>query len=412
MKRKSFKNPFWLLPIAILTLSLSLHHPLSLAQNEPPEESEEEVPPPPTDEGTPGQAPPKAPGMTILPRPGIKSFSPKPSWRNAPRRYIVKPGDTLWDISRRFLGSPWYWPQLWSKNPQIQNPHWIFPGDIIRFSRRGEIKIEKKEKQKGDEWKDISRAEWDKIKVSEDIKWAAGKKAVSAEDFMSQDNGFIELRESFIESKKLKEAGTISGSSEQRTIYGQGDQIFVKFKDIRTVSVGELYTVVKVGKPTYDPENGRFLGHIIHLAGIIQIKKIQKKRAKAVVKSALREIEREDKVIRFIPLRIRIQISPNEAHIKGYIVRATQPMSIFGRFYQILINRGFRDGVRLGNTFDIYRRGGLFRTKLSVKAREKLPREKIGKAIVIEVRRETSTAIVVRSTLEIQRGDEVETSVQ
>ena len=58
---------------------------------------------------------------------------------SAPETYEVVPGDTLWDISEKELKSPWYWPKVWSLNPQIQNPHRIYPGDKISFRETGEM---------------------------------------------------------------------------------------------------------------------------------------------------------------------------------------------------------------------------------------------------------------------------------
>ena len=48
-------------------------------------------------------------------------------------QHVVEDGDTLWDICEAVLGRPELWPRVWSMNPEITNPHWIYPGDIIRF---------------------------------------------------------------------------------------------------------------------------------------------------------------------------------------------------------------------------------------------------------------------------------------
>jgi cell shape-determining protein MreC len=81
------------------------------------------------------------------------------------------------------------------------------------------------------------------------------------------------------------------------------------------------------------------------------------------------------------------------------------------QFFQVFINRGSRHGVRVGNTFVVYRRGGIFRDRVSVNNRKSKVREKIGRAVVIDVRRGSCVAVVVQSAVEIQNGDEVETTL-
>lgn len=337
------------------------------------------------------------------------SFSPNASWRNAPRRYIVQPGDTLWDISRRFLGSPWYWPKLWTKNPQIQNPHWIFPGNIIRFSTAGEVAVTARAKPKKREWAMVSRAGTD-TKKSIDI--STGGKIVSVRSLGLEGRTIIERRESFVDSQGLKDAGKILGTSDKRTLLTARDILFLNFKNLRNVRVGEQYSVYRKMGRVNDPVSGRLVGYIIRLNGVIQITDVDKRRAQARVSKAFREIQRGDLVGRYINHKVRVKIRRNEALVRGYILRATTPVSISAQFYQIFINRGRRHGVRQGNVFSIFRRGGILRERISVVNRNRrFSREFIGRAVVIEVRRDSCVAVVTQSVVEIHDGDEVETSL-
>lgn len=336
------------------------------------------------------------------------SFSPKASWRNAPRKYIVQPGDTLWDISRRYLGSPWYWPKIWTRNPQIQNPHWIFPGNVIKFSTVGQIKIQRKEPKKK-EWDAISRSGKAKLK-SDDIKVIGTLISNKLPQFSSKK--LITRRESFIDPKGVKESGKITGAIDMRTLLTERDRVYLKFKNLRNVRVGEQYSIYSLAGKIKDPQNRKTSGYIVRLKGVLQITSVGKRRAIGRILEAYREISRGDLVGRYMNNKVKIKIRRNEALIKGHVLRATSGLSVVGQFYQIFVNRGRRHAVRRGNVFSIYRRGGILRSEISVNTRKKrYNRIFIGRAVVIEVRRDTSVAVITQSVSEIHDGDEVETSL-
>src|SRR5258708_30774465 len=85
----------------------------------------------------PQQAPPPAKNETA---PVVTEQSPRPPpdtniqpVPGTPEEYVIQKGDTLWDLSQKFLNNPWYWPKIWSNNPYIENPHWIYPGNKLRI---------------------------------------------------------------------------------------------------------------------------------------------------------------------------------------------------------------------------------------------------------------------------------------
>ncbi len=86
----------------------------------------------PAQEAQPAARPETAPVVTEQgPRPPPdNTIQPVPG---APEEYVIQKGDTLWDLSQKFLNNPWYWPKIWSNNPYIENPHWIYPGNKLRI---------------------------------------------------------------------------------------------------------------------------------------------------------------------------------------------------------------------------------------------------------------------------------------
>lgn len=386
-----------------LLLSLAVLFWVSAAWAQAPSEPTDPNAPTPgrsNDAGNSGSAS----GNTSSPNDGTSlSAAPSASWQNAPRKYIVKRGDTLWDISRRFLGSPWYWPKLWSKNPQIYNPHWIFPGNVINFYAKGEWKPRPQEVQK--QLPDISRAS-DRFKLT-DIQ-VAGKIGLAG---LKGGDSMLERRDSFLDRKAIKRSGIITSSADKRTLLSEGDRVYLKFKNRNNVRTGEQYTVYRKLKPIYDPVNNRLIGYMVRMYGVVQIKEIRKRAIVASIKKAYNEISRGYLVGPYIHDKVRVRPRRNEALVKGYVLRSTSEATLVAQFFQVFINRGSRHGVRVGNTFFIYRRGGLFRERRSVASRRSKTRERIGEAVVIDVRRNSCVAVVTKSILEIQKGDEVETSL-
>jgi hypothetical protein len=308
------------------------------------------------------------------------------------------------------LGNPWYWPKLWSKNPQIQNPHWIFPGNTLRFSTSGEmITSPKEEKDKKKEWGDITHSDTKKRLDSQDI--SVTGRIVSVDNLGLLGKTMLQHRESFIDLKGIEDSGKLVGSSEKRMLLTSRDSVYLRFKNLRNVRIGEQYSIYRQAEGVRDPSDGKLMGYIVRLVGIVQITEIRENLALGNILEAFREIQKEDLVGRYIHHKVKITIRRNESLVKGHIMRAVTSVSLYGQFFQIYLNRGSRHGLRDGNTVSIYRRGGLLRDQVNISARNKWMREFIGLAVIIEVRRDTSVAVVTRSSVEVLDGDEIETSL-
>ncbi|MCK6511018.1 LysM peptidoglycan-binding domain-containing protein [Myxococcota bacterium] len=334
------------------------------------------------------------------------TVDPRATWSNAPRSYIVQPGDTLWEISRRFLGSPWFWPKLWSKNPQIQNPHWIFPGNRVSFGEGAAEPTQPEQKDK--DMADISRAS-DKDKLgSGDVSFSGDALAVGD---IGLPDVLIERRESFVDAKDLQESGVLLRGIDARSLHAEGDKIYMSFRNIKNVRAGERYTIYQKMSSVHDPEKGGLVGYMIRIHGTVKISERNKEEAAGTITKAFSEIQKGMLVGPYIDHQIRVKIRRNEALIKGHVIRATNNVTLIGQFFQAFVNRGSRHGVRKGNTFQLFARGGGLRDQMSISARQRFTRQPIGKAVVIDVRKDSSVAAVIQSATEIYSGDEAETTL-
>lgn len=301
--------------------------------------------------------------------------------------HVVKPGDTLWDLSGKYLNNSWYWPKVWSYNPQLSNPHWIFPGNELRF-------------HPGDEnlptQVDVSRemAQPDSEPLNE----------IRPLSFIPTTKASVRQSHSFFVSQDAHaQAGRIvNAESEARmlTIY---DKVYMKLTEPR--SPGETLVVYQTRSEIEHPDTGEHLGYAVEVVGRVRVLKGDDKLAKGVLVAAYRPIARGDYVGAWSPETVR-RVQPNRptAQIHGKILAtAGDPLGSFGQHTMVFIDRGSRDGVKKGNVFQVYDRMDGY-----TKEQEGIPRELWGEIMVLDVQEKASTAMITRSVRELTVGDTFE----
>lgn len=187
--------------------------------------------------------------------------------------YIIKRGDTLWDISSKFLNNPFFWPKLWQRNPYITNPHWIYPGYPIRLSPFEEkkeepqkIAIEEKPKEelKGPEIKEVKKEEPVEEKPTEIIPEEKPKEVKATV--------FPEIRSAgFVSDKEYRGIGIVVESKEGKNLMSSGDIIYLAFKTSDPISIGDKYTVFRGSEIVKHPMTNKKLGVRYNIIGNVQI---------------------------------------------------------------------------------------------------------------------------------------------
>ena len=264
---------------------------------------------------------------------------------NAPDKYVVVKGDTLWDISARFLKTPWRWPEIWNLNrEEINNPHWIYPGDLIVLDRSGDqprLTLVKGEK-----------SGLTTVKLSPGVRATEiGGDAIPTlpiriiHPFLSQPR--------VVETGALANAPFVLGSNSERVVLAAGDDAYATGGKAGVTR----WNVLRPGKSLIDPETGELLGQEVEYLGDARTL-VEGAPQKIRITHSAREILPKDKLLEADDTTT-FEYVPRapEQPITGRIISAYGGMTDSGRYQTVVINRGAQHGLQPGHVLAIYREG-------------------------------------------------------
>ncbi len=331
--------------------------------------------------------------------------------------HTVVKGDTLWDLSQQYLGSPWYWPKVWSYNPEIANPHWIYPGNKVRFFPAGEEVPSRVETGTAPAPGEMMAEEGD-VQAATELGPASGESLVSVSGNIGYKANAATLvsTRGFVTAKEVDEAGKIDSSFSEREMMAFPDTVYLRFKRKIDAKVGDRYLIFRTDTEVKHPITGQKVGYLTDLVGTVRVLSVGDKFVTAQIAETWDGVERGDLVGPYGErLTDRVAIKPNSKAAKGYIVTAMQPfLTITGEHNAMVVDKGSGDGVEVGNTFSVLRKGNPISRVLEEGKDEKiktLPDEVIGTCLVTEVKERTSNCLLINSLREIVPGDRVEMRV-
>jgi hypothetical protein len=355
-----------------------------------------------------------------------------------PDTYTVRPGDTLWDLSGRFLNNPWYWPKVWSFNPDITNPHWIEPGNVLRFYPSAEEAPTRVEPvvagpagvptpaptpaaEPGDaepppEAPDLMRIDMKApapVEVQEEVA-VVGPYRIGA---VPPKNLYVR-RDSFVTPQQLEESGTLFGAFEERLMLTTTDRVYARFNRDPPSKVGESYLVFRTEREIYHPITNELVGYQTRILGSATVIAKGEDVVTLELGQVLDPVERGAMLGPWVQ-KTFVPVKPTAAKVDldGHILASRlEMMTQVAESQIVFIDKGKTDGVEEGNIFRVVRGNdpSTYPNLHDPRAPPNdpaFPLELMGELLVIDVKEVTSTAIVLKSIREMAVGDTIQLRV-
>ena len=346
--------------------------------------------------------------------------------------YVIQKGDTLWDLSQKFLSNPWYWPRIWSLNPSIENPHWIYPGNRLKVTPGqggAPAQVEVAAQAPGEAPRPPAEEEplpatppsgpADLGVAGKDAtETEASYRAVSASGRLSftPPQAMNTRVSGLISPEELEQAGVIDGSFEEKELLASYDTAYVRFRSEPGMKAGDRLVIFRPEGNIIDPTNHRKLAQKVRTLGVAQVVGVNEDSLTVQIGSTWEEIGRGDLVRPWVDQKKRIAAKPNRTAVEGVIIASTHSdLVTLGESHEVYINRGSKDGVEEGNTFTVVQRGdglgtiggGFTSYTGGAGQMRNAPEETVGLLIVLDVKDHVSTAVVVKSIRELEPGQRV-----
>ncbi len=283
---------------------------------------------------------------------------------NPPDRYVVVKGDTLWGISKRYLKSPWRWPDLWGMNKdEVRNPHLIYPGNVLILDLSGatpRLRLE------GDAEGGLAAAAQG-TGVGSTVKLTPKVRGdqLSASAISSIPAGAIEPflnRPLIVDASQFETAPRVVATAENRVVTSAGDSVYVKGL---TSDAPLLWQVYRPGKSIIDPITRETLGYEVVYLGDARVREYGEDISTARILRSRMEIATGDRLVQAPPADV-LAYMPRAAGpgLEGLVVSAPDNVvAEIGQRQVVVLNRGARDGVEVGHVFALFRAGPTVRPR-------------------------------------------------
>ena len=311
---------------------------------------------------------------------------------DVPQAHTVKDGDTLWDITQTYYGDPYRWPQVWSYNPDITNPHWIYPDAQVQL-RPGDGEVVE----------------------------TAPRGFTTAKRRDASPHAVFQAEYGFLDANALEDAGYVIGANEEHMMMVDTDKLYVRFNEGVEPEIGRVYTVFRKMEE-FERESWE-KGTLVRIIGEAKLQDYDEKRqvGRAEVVNTLEGIERG---FRLAPLERHfywVDVVPAEHSLRATVVASLYPRKLPSTNQIVFVNVGAEQGIVIGNRFYIVRQGDEWRRSAEGKVGREIepsvplpdepehyPWEVVAIGRAVNVQAKTTAVLLERATRAVRMGDHAE----
>lgn len=306
-----------------------------------------------------------------------------------PDEYIVRDGDTLWDIAATFLNDPWYWPEIWYVNPDIENPHLIYPGDVL-----GLVTIDGTAR--------VTTVRASTYRLSPEARITPLDEAITS---VSYDSIAAFLSSGVVlEKSEVDDLPYMFATRGDHLIAAAGNQIYVR--GMREDTPGARFNIVHIGEPLIDPDDDRLIGYQGLLVAQGTLRRGGDPSTVALTES-YQEAKQGDVLIpAFADVPLNFFPRSPSSQIEGSIISVVGGVTLIGQYQVVVLNRGTRNGLAVGDVLTVFQKGLVVRDHVAGED-VTLPEESAGTVMVFKVYDEIGYALVMEATQSIHTLDYV-----
>ncbi|NQV85491.1 MAG: LysM peptidoglycan-binding domain-containing protein [Woeseiaceae bacterium] len=305
---------------------------------------------------------------------------PVPLAEGHPNEYVVQVGDTLWDIAATFLKDPWFWPEIWYVNPDIENPHLIYPGDVLRLiSVGGQTRI--------------TNVRAGSYRMSPQARITPLSEAVMSIPF--EDVAAFLSAGIVLEKSQADALPYLLETRGDHLIASAGNEVYVR--GITNAEPSTRYNVIHIGDKLVDPDDNRTIGYHGVLVGQGSLRRTGDPATVALTDTS-QEVVMGD---RLLPANVTVPLNffprAPSSNIEGRIISVVGGVTQIGQYQVVVTNRGSRDGLSAGDVLTVFQTGKEVKDRVRG-GKVKLPDQPAGTVMIFMTYDRISYGLVVEAT--------------